>query len=261
MGDLYIESNPNIESALHIIDKLNKDSPNKYRYMGRSLYTLAYEYFTKRFDRNIVSYCCPQVYNILKYNINSPFLNFYKNSGKVAYDKNEQYTSILRSCDDFGRSLFSPTYEIKRFNPIADIETGLYLIEAFNSFPLKGNGWYFDGVVEKALKYELITKGYIKYYIKPSHILKQYRFYNFVSEIYDIFGCDVKYGINGFIGLSGSKTTCRERHYFENDYDVVADEIINNQNVEVKGIYKNDKSQIEHINLLNADDDDLDKKK
>ena len=41
---------------------------------GQSLYSLAYEYYTKRFDRNIVSYCSPQVYNILKNNINSPFL-------------------------------------------------------------------------------------------------------------------------------------------------------------------------------------------
>ena len=73
MGDLYIEENPHIESVLTIIGKLNQDS-TKYKYMGHSLYTLTYEYFTKRFDINIVSYCSPQVYNIMKYNINSPFL-------------------------------------------------------------------------------------------------------------------------------------------------------------------------------------------
>ena len=113
MGDLYIEENPNIESVLHIIDKLNQDSVAKYRYMGQSLYTLAYEYFTKRFDRNIVSYCSPQIYNILKDNINSPFLEFYTNSVKVAYDKNKQYTSTLRSCDTFGWSICNPTDEVK----------------------------------------------------------------------------------------------------------------------------------------------------
>ena len=259
MGDLYIEENPNTESVLHIIGKLNRDSPSKYKYMGQSLYTLAYEYFTKRFGRNIVSYCGPQVYNILKDNINSPFLELCKNSGKVVYDKNKQYTSILRSCGTLGWSIFNPTDEVKTFNPISYIETGLYFIETYNSFPLTSNGWYFDGVVDKALNYELITKEDIKYYIKPSHILKQDHFYNFVSDIYDIFGCDAKYGINGFIGLLGCKTICRERHYFESDYDVVADEIINNQNVEVKSLYKNDKSQFEHINLLNADDIELDK--
>ena len=71
--------------------------------------------------------------------------------------------------------------------------------------PLKGNGWYVDGVVEKALKYELITKEDIKYYIKPPHILKQNHFYNFVSEICDIFGCDAKNDIHGFIWSLGNK--------------------------------------------------------
>ena len=150
MGDLYIEENPNTESVLHIIGKLNRDSPSKYKYMGQSLYTLAYEYFTKRFGRNSVSYCSPQVYDILKDNINTLSLKLYRKSAKAAYDKNKQYTSTL-SCDDFGRSLFSPTDEVKRFSPIADIETGLYFIETSNSFPSKGNGWYVDGVVEKAL--------------------------------------------------------------------------------------------------------------
>ena len=41
MGGFHIEENPNIESVLHIIDKLNRDSPSKYRHMGQSLYTLA----------------------------------------------------------------------------------------------------------------------------------------------------------------------------------------------------------------------------
>ena len=226
--------------------------------MGHGLYTLAYECFVKQFDRNIVSYCSPQVYNILKDNINSPFLELYKNSGKVAYDKNKQQTSILRSCDTSGWPIFHPIGEVKTFNPISDIETGLYSIETY-SFPLKGNGWYFDGVVEKALKYKAITKEDIKYYIKPSQILKQDHFYNLASDIYDIFGLDATIAVNGFIGLAGSKHICKERHYFESDYGTVADEIANDENVEVKGLYKNGKSQFEHINLWNAGDNELDK--
>ena len=105
-----------------------------------------------------------------------------------------------------------------------------------------------------------MTKYDIKYYIKPSRILKQDHFYNFVSGIYDLFGCDAKYGINGFIGLLGSKTICKERHYFESDYDVVANEIVNNENrsIQIRSIYKNEKSQYEGINLLNAGEDELD---
>ena len=124
-------------SVWDVIDKLNRDSVAKYKYMGQSLYTLAYEYFTKRHDRNIVSYCSPQIYNIIKDNIINPFLEFYKTNEKVAYDKNKQYTSILKSCDDFGWSIFSPTDEVKTFNPIADTETCLYFIETSNSCPLK----------------------------------------------------------------------------------------------------------------------------
>ena len=52
---LIIEENPNIDSVLRIIDKLNRDNVAKYKYMGQSLYSLAHEYFTKRHDRNIVS--------------------------------------------------------------------------------------------------------------------------------------------------------------------------------------------------------------
>ena len=37
-GDLHIEENRNIESVLHIIDKLNRDSVAKYRYMGQKVH-------------------------------------------------------------------------------------------------------------------------------------------------------------------------------------------------------------------------------
>ena len=92
------------------------------------------------------------------------------------------------------------------------------------------------------MKYDLITKEDIKYYIKPPHILKQDHFYNFVSEICDSFGCDSKYGINGFIGLLGSKPICKEIYYVERDYDAVANEVVNNNDngsIQIRGVYKN----------------------
>ena len=51
-----------------------------------------------------------------------------------------------------------------------------------------------------------------------------------------IFGSDAKYGINEFIGLLGCKTLRRESNNFESNYNVVANEVINNENVEIKGI-------------------------
>eukprot|EP00973_Karenia_brevis_P045230 6264827-Karenia_brevis.AAC.1 len=63
--------------------------------------------------------------------------------------------------DVYGWSIFKPTDEVEQFD--GNIETGMYFIVTLNYFPLKGNGWYFDDTVEKALKYSLISKEDIKY--------------------------------------------------------------------------------------------------
>eukprot|EP00973_Karenia_brevis_P039515 5453875-Karenia_brevis.AAC.1 len=93
--------------------------------------------------------------------MNSPLLEFYKTNGEAAYDKNKQYTHILMTGDVFGWSIFMPTDEVDKFD--GNIETGMYFIKTQNYFPLKGNGWYFDDTVEKALKYSLISKEDITY--------------------------------------------------------------------------------------------------
>jgi hypothetical protein len=35
------------------------------------------------------------------------------------------------------------------------IDTGMYVIETDNYFPLKGNGWYYDDTVEKAFTHTI----------------------------------------------------------------------------------------------------------
>ena len=57
--------------------------------------------------------------------------------------------------DTYGWSIFKPTDEVKIFD--GTIETGMYFDITLNSFPLKGNGWHFDDIVEKSIKYALIT--------------------------------------------------------------------------------------------------------
>ena len=99
--------------------------------------------------------------------MNSPFLEFYKDQGTTAYDKNKQYTHILMNSDVYGWSIFKPTDEVKPFD--GTIETGMYFVTTSNYFPLKGNGWYFDDTVEKALKYNLITKN--KYEVPSKSIM------------------------------------------------------------------------------------------
>ena len=84
MNGLMIEENPHVRSVMSFIERLNTgDDDPKYRYINQTLYSLAYEYYTKNYDRNITSYCKPQVYNILRDNINSPFLEFYKKKERL----------------------------------------------------------------------------------------------------------------------------------------------------------------------------------
>ena len=117
--------------------------------------------------------------------MNSPFLEFYKNKGTTAYDKNKQYTNILMNSDTYGCSIFKPTDEVKTFD--GTIETGMYFVVTSNYFPLKGTCWYFDDTVEKAIEYSLITQEDIKYQVKASCSLEQYHFEQFVKNVYGEF--------------------------------------------------------------------------
>ena len=161
MFGITIDENEHYTDIQMTLDTLNeeidKDS-EKYNYTGQSHHSLAYAYYTNNYDLKIVSNCSPQVYDILTSGscMNSPFLEFYKHKGATAYDKNKQYTHILMNGDNYGWSIFTPTDEVKPFD--GTIETGMYFITTTNYFPLKGNGWYFDDTVDKALKYNLITK-------------------------------------------------------------------------------------------------------
>ena len=102
--------------------------------------------------------------------------------------------------------MYTPTDEVKHFD--GAIDTGLYYVETNNYFPLKGNGWYFDDTVEKAIKYKLINQGNIIYQLKPSFTLKPNHFEGFVHDVYSKFEpthdkSGGKFAINGFVGLLG----------------------------------------------------------
>ena len=76
-------------------EEIHKDS-EKYNYTGQSHHNLAYAYHTNNYDLKIVSNCSPQVYDISTSTLcmNSPFLEFYRNTGTAVYGKNKQYTHI-----------------------------------------------------------------------------------------------------------------------------------------------------------------------
>ena len=265
MFGITIDENEHYTDIQMTLDTLNQGidkEAEKYNYTGQTHHSLAYAYYTNNYDVKIVSNCSPQIYDILTSNscMNSPFLEFYTTNGETAYDKNKQYTHILMTGDVYGWSIFKPTDEVEQFD--GNIETGMYFIVTLNYFPLKGNGWYFDDTVEKALKYSLISKEDIKYQVKASCSLEQYHFKEFVKDVYDKFepthANGGKLAINGFIGMLGKSKTKSTQHYFESNYDIVANELINNENnIEIKGIYQQSQNETNHVNLLNLSDDEL----
>ena len=256
---ITIDENENYDNVKLTMDTLNLDitkEQNKYKYTGQSLHSLAYAYYTNNYDRQIMSKCSPQVYEILtsKTSMNSPLLEFYKEKGEIAFDVNKQYTNILINCDDYGWAIYMPTDEVEPYD--GKIDTGRYWVDTNETFALEGNGWYCDSVVEKALKYKLITPENIKFQLKATMSLKPYHFKEFVLNVYDKFECP-KQAINGFIGLLGKSKHTKHQHYFESDYNVVANELIHNDdNIRIQGIYK-DNNNTTYANMLNLNDEDF----
>ena len=53
------------------------------------------------------------------------------------------------------------------------------------------------------------------------------------------------YGFIATLGKSKAKST---QHYFESNYDVVANELVNSNNkIEIKGIYTPNQTETEHV--------------
>ena len=110
--------------------------------------------------------------------------------------------------------------------------------------------------IDKALIHKLITSEDIKYQLKASMSLKPNHFKHFVSEVYDKSGCP-KQAINGFIGLLGKSHITKHQHYFESDYKIIANELVNNDDdIHVKGIY-NENNNTKFVNMVNLNENDL----
>ena len=151
--------------------------------------------------------------------MNSPLIDFYTNKADIAFDVNKQYTKIVMNCDEFGWAIYMPTDEIEKYD--GRIETGRYYIETAEAFALEGNGWYCASVIKKALQFKLIAEEDIICQLKPSLSLKPNHFKQFVLDVYEKFECP-KQAINGFIGLLGKSKITKHQHYFDSNYDVVA---------------------------------------
>ena len=156
--------------------------------------------------------------------------------------------------DNYGWPIYMPTDEFRRYDGV--IDTGRYYIESTDGFALQGNGWYCDSAIDKALNYKLITSEDIKYQLKAHMSLNPNHFKPFVLEVYDKTECP-KQTINGLIGLLGKPNIPKHQHYFESDYNVIADGLVNNDDdIHAKGIYK-ENNNTKFVNLVNSNENDL----
>ena len=180
-------------------------------------------------------------------------LNF-KDKGEVAYDMNKQHTNKLMSCDSYGWPVYMPTDEVRLYDGV--IDSGGYYTASTDGFALQGNGWYCDSVIDKALSYKLITSEDIKYQLKPPMSLKPNHFKQFALEVHDKSECP-KQAINGFIGLLGKSHITKHQLYFEPDYNVIANDLVNNgDDIHVKGIYK-ENTNTKFVNLVSLNENGL----
>ena len=90
MFGITIDENEHYTDIQMTLDTLNEDidkASEKYNYTGQSHHSLAYAYYTNNYDLKIVSYCSPQVYDILTSGscMNSPFFEFYEKQGTTTY--------------------------------------------------------------------------------------------------------------------------------------------------------------------------------
>ena len=98
--------------------------------------------------------------------MNSPLVEFYTDKANVAFDVSKQYTHMLMNCDEVGVAIYMPTDDVEEYDNT--IETGIYYVETNETYPLEGNGWYCDIVVQKSFQYKLITEQDIIFQLKTS---------------------------------------------------------------------------------------------
>jgi hypothetical protein len=155
-----------------------------------------------------------------------------------AYDFNKLYAFVLSTCnnDEYGWAQFTPTDETKPFD--GTITTGSYYIETDNCFPLHGNGFYSDAVINQLLLDNSIKPGDIKYQIKASKSKPPDFFKDFVHSVADTFD-KYKLANNGFVGLLGKSYITNDKHYFTTDRTKALKEWLNKPDeISFLGLYE-----------------------
>ncbi len=113
-------------------------------------------------------------------------------------DINKCRTNILYHNDE-SFCVFSVLDDVKPFTG-DNIEAGLYFIKSTNTFPLRGNGWYYHPMVKYCLEQKLISLEDIKYVIKSSQSIPMKYYNKFIDYCKVEFGEHAKLAINSMIG-------------------------------------------------------------
>ncbi|MDR3570960.1 MAG: AAA family ATPase, partial [Candidatus Pacebacteria bacterium] len=114
---------------------------------------------------------------------------------------------------------------------------GFYYVQTTDNELFSGNDWYSEERVQFGLDEFVISEANIKYVLRPSVILPNTFFQQYINEIYALFGVHGKEAMNGIIGYLGRwKKTTRE-NFYTTSWDTALSEL-RNPNVTVEPIYR-----------------------
>ena len=124
-----------------------------------------------------------------------------KAASKYAYDiKRERKNNMYYSKYEW--PVFTVMDKVEKFEGDVDkpLGCGYYYIVSDNFFPLRGNGWYSEPMIDYCLEKKIITLSNIKYVLRPSIKLPATHFRSFIDFVYGKFPNDAKVLVNAFIG-------------------------------------------------------------
>ena len=114
------------------------------------------------------------------------------------YDINKCRKNCLRY-NKYDFPLFTVMDQPKPYHG-SKLKPGLYYVETESYFPLRGNGWYSQPMIEFCLSQEYIAKQHIKYVLESSLAIPSNYFNEFIDYCYNQLGDFAKLSINSMIG-------------------------------------------------------------
>ena len=145
-----------------------------------------------------------------------------KAASKYAYDiKRERKNNMYYSKYEW--PVFTVMDKVQKYLAEGDVNKplgcGYYYVVNDNLFPLRGNGWYSEPMVDYCLGKGIISFSDIKYVLRPSIKLPSSHFKSFIDFVYDKFPKNCKTLINAFIGTLFRMKSINVSGVFTESYD------------------------------------------